>query len=113
MRYARLALGLCLLVPACGGGSDIVGPITGSVEITTSTTGTTDAAGYTVSIDGRAAEAIGLNATLTRTDLAPGAHSVLLGSLPAGCTVSGDNPRGVTIRPGITTPVPFAVTCGL
>jgi hypothetical protein len=111
MRYAALVLGLCLISSACDGGTEIVGPLTGSVEITTTTTGTTDAAGYTVSINGEAPEAIGLNASLTRADLAPGAYSVQLGSVPDGCTVAGDNPRGVTIRPGETAPVTFAVTC--
>jgi Tol biopolymer transport system component len=103
---------LCLLMSACGdGGSDIVSPTTGTLEISTATTGETSSGGYTVSIDGGASEPIGLNATLRRSEVTEGAHAVQLAGLAAGCSVAGDNPRTVMVTPGATTTVAFAINC--
>lgn len=115
MRYAPLALGCCLssLLSACGGdgGSGITASTTGSLEITTTTTGPATHTGYTVSIDGGTAEALGINHVLTRSDMATGSHVVQLSNLPAGCTVEGQNPRTVTVSAGETSAVDFAISC--
>ncbi len=113
MRYASLVLGFSLLFSACGGdgGGDLVAPTTGSLELRTTTTGDTDTEGYTVSLDGGTPEPIGLNATVTRTELAPGVHVVTLSGLAVGCTVSGTNPRSITVTAGETTIEDFAITC--
>ncbi len=85
---------------------------TGTLEVTTTSTGSpADPSGYTVSVDGAAAVAIGVNATRTIGGLLPGAHSVALGGIAANCAVQGQNPRGVTIAAGQTTALPFTVEC--
>jgi hypothetical protein len=103
---------LLLLLPGCGGdggGGGITPPATGSIEIRITTAG--DAAGYTVSVDGAAAETVGPNATITKANLEAGSHTVQLGGLPAGCTVAGQNPQSVSVLAGQTVVVSFAVTC--
>jgi hypothetical protein len=40
-----------------------------------------------------------------------GPHAVLLTGLAANCTVTGDNPRAVSVARGETAAVPFAVAC--
>lgn len=114
-RCPRLSFALAVSAAAvgCGGGEDVtVPPTTGTLEITTSTSGTEqDADGYSVQIDAGPARAIGAAATLTTTDVTPGNHTVLLGEVAANCTVSGDNPRTVSVTAGETATVSFAVTC--
>jgi hypothetical protein len=112
MRSASRFLVLSLLISACGdSGGDITEPTTGSIEVTTATAGETAATGYTVSLDGQASEVIGINARLTREGLSAGTHSVLLGALPEGCTVTGANPQNVTVTPSTTAAVSFVVAC--
>lgn len=83
----------------------------GSLEIKTSTTGSNpDADGYSVSIEGRPGQAIGANATLTLSNVAPGSHQVTLAGIAPNCTVAGDNPKGVTVT-GSSVSVEFSVTC--
>ncbi len=84
----------------------------GTLEVTTATSGSpVDPSGYTVSVDGGAAVAIGVSASRTIGGLAPGAHSVALGGVAGNCAVQGQNPRGVTITESETTTVAFAVQC--
>jgi Tol biopolymer transport system component len=112
MRYISPILLISMFISACGdGGGDITAPSTGSIEITATTTGETSATEYTVSIDGQASDAIGLNASLIREGLSAGTHAVLLGGLPEGCTVTAANPRVVTVTAGETAVSDFAVTC--
>lgn len=108
---SRVLLAALTSLFACGGGEDIVAPTTGSVEITTTTSGETSGSGYTVSLDGGTGQAIGLNGTLELSDIDRGAHTVQLSGLPEGCTVTGENPRSVTVAAGETSAIDFAVTC--
>jgi hypothetical protein len=85
--------------------------LTGDLAVTTTTTGEDLDDGYTVSVDGGAAQAIGANATLTLPDLDPGTYSVELGDVAANCTVGGTNPRSVDVPAGGTGTAAFAVTC--
>jgi hypothetical protein len=86
--------------------------VTGTLEVTTASTGSPpDPSGYTVSVDGGAAVAIGANATRTIGGLAPGAHSVALGGIAGNCAVQGQNPRGVTITADQTAFLTFTVQC--
>ena len=102
---------LVLLLLSCGGDdSNITAPSTGTLTVTTTTTGEA-ASGYTVTLDGGSPQAIGANASVSFTEVVPGPHSVALTGLPAGCTVTGDNPRTVAIEAGATTTETFAVTC--
>src|SRR5207244_3781951 len=84
----------------------------GSLTVTTSTTGSNlDPDGYTVVVDnGAASQPISDNGSVTFTGPA-GDHTVGLSGVAANCTVSGANPRTVTVPAGGTTSTTFAVTC--
>src|SRR5437762_9468375 len=83
---------------------------TGSLTVTTSTTGSNlDPDGYTVTVDGNQ-KAIGINNSVTFSGLSPGNHSVQLNGLAQNCTVSS-NPRTVSITAGSTTKTTFTVSC--
>jgi len=85
--------------------------ILGDLEIVTATTGSDiDSDGFTYSIDGGSAQAIGANATAT-VQLAPGDYSIQLGGVAANCTVAGNNPRTVTVTASTTTTTTFDVSC--
>ncbi|HSE67289.1 MAG TPA: hypothetical protein VLB12_09890, partial [Gemmatimonadales bacterium] len=76
---------------------------TGAIEVTSSTTGgLADPDGYTVSVDGTSGQSIGINASITVTDLAPGPHTVELSGLASNCTVTESNPAEVTVEANAT-----------
>ena len=80
------------------------------VRVTATTTGIElDPNGYRMSLDGGPETALGGGVILTR--MAAGSHTVTLSDLAANCTVSGENPRTVTVQVGQVVAVPFAVTC--
>jgi len=96
---------------ACGGdgGTDVVLP---SLRITTTTTGIeADPDGYSVSIDGQAAQPMGLNASLTVDRLTEGQHTIELSGVAANCAVGGENPRPVSVAPGATASLTFVIAC--
>jgi PKD repeat protein len=83
----------------------------GNLTVTTSTTGSNlDPDGYSATVDG-ASQPIGVNGSVTFTGLAGGDHSVTLSGVAANCTVSGANPRTVTVPSGGTASTTFAVSC--
>jgi len=87
-------------------------PTTGTIRITTATSGPgTDLDGYAFSVDGGGDQPIGLNATGTVTNLGAGAHAVQLLGVAEHCTVSGANPRNVTVPAGGTIAVAFSLSC--
>ncbi|MGN6392533.1 MAG: hypothetical protein ACTHM9_09850 [Gemmatimonadales bacterium] len=111
---ATLALAFAASWVGCGGGSDISGPATGSLDVTIATTGPEpDADGYTLSIDGAAPEAIAANATRHAEGLGVGSHRVDLGGLAANCatTSAGGTSATVSIDAGGTANVRFDVAC--
>ena len=112
-RFRRLILWAApLLTLACGGdgGTDVVLP---SLRVTTATSGVEiDADGYGVSIDGGAAQSIGVNSTLTAEALTDGQHSVELSGLATNCSVQGDNPQPVSVVAGATATAAFVIICG-
>lgn len=84
----------------------------GSVRITTATSGNPpDPDGYSVTVDGGTAQAIGPNTSLTVAGVSVGEHSLRLAGVAANCRVSGANPRDVTVAQGQTAEVSFTVTC--
>lgn len=88
------------------------GPTTGTLRITTVTTGPApDGDGYLLSVDGSAGQPIGTSATAVLANISAAQHSVELRGLATNCSVSGNNPVGVAIAPGETGRVSFAVTC--
>jgi hypothetical protein len=85
---------------------------TGSMRITIATTGSSpDPDGYTLSIDGDQPQSIGVNGSRTVQSVQPGPHTVELGGTAQNCTVSGDNPRTVTVTAGQAATTSFAVSC--
>jgi hypothetical protein len=94
----------------CTGGQ---APSTGDVDLTTATTGTQlDPDDYLSILDGSTERVIRINETIRFSGLAPGAHTVMLDGVAASCTVSGANPRSVTVVAGAVTGTTFSVSCG-
>jgi hypothetical protein len=88
------------------------GPTTGTLVVSTSTSGSIlDADGYVVLLDGGDGGPIGVNDTITIAELSPGGHTVGLGSTAANCAVQGENPRSLVITPGVTSSLSIAVLC--
>ena len=113
----QLAAGLLLGVPSIAvlgcSGDAVTAPTTGSVEITTATSGPEpDADGYTLSFDGGTEVPIAVNATHRQESVEPGDHSIRLAGMAANCTADGDNPRTVSVQPGASVPVRFSIACG-
>jgi hypothetical protein len=82
-----------------------------SVSVTTATAGVElDPDGYSVTVDGAAPQAIGVDATVTVEQLSEGVHTATLSGLAANCAAA-DNPRSFTVQAGVTTRVDFAITC--
>ena len=89
----------------------LAAPTTGTVSITTVTTGgSPDPDGYTLSTPWAIGIPIGVNATRTFTGVAPGTHSIALGGLAPNCTTTS-NPRTITVTAGATTSTTFNVSC--
>jgi hypothetical protein len=87
-------------------------PDAGTLEVTTQTGGAEpDPDGYTLSVDGGAARAIGVNATVSVGSLPAGSHRVELAGAASNCAVGGNNPRNVNVPAGGSATVTFAVTC--
>jgi hypothetical protein len=98
-----------LVLRAAGGGPP---PTTGNLSVTTSTSGSSlDADGYSVAVDGGTGQAIGINSSFTFTGLSAGNHSVALSGAASNCTVSGSNPRTISVPAGGTASTTFSVTC--
>jgi hypothetical protein len=84
---------------------------TGSLTVTTSTTGSNPPTGYTFAVDGGTGQAIGLTTSVTVPGLSAGSHTVTLSGVPSNCTVSGGNPQTVTVPAGGTATAAFSVSC--
>ena len=94
---------------ACGGGTDVVLP---PLRIATITTGVEiDPDGYSISIDGQAAQLVGPNATLVVDGIADGQHTVELTGIAGNCAVGGQNPQSVSVTAGATASLAFEITC--
>src|SRR5205823_5727937 len=82
--------------------------LTGSVTVTTSTSGgTPDSNGYTVTVTGGGSKAIGTNDSVTFSGLATGSHTVTLSGIQSNCSVSGGASRPVTVNTGPPVSVAF------
>src|SRR5207248_8013162 len=90
---------------ATGGGN-------GTLTVTTSTTGSDlDPDGYTVTLAGGAtSQPIATDGSVPFTGPA-GDHTVALSGMAGNCSVSGANPRTVTVPSGGTVSTTFTVTC--
>src|SRR5439155_1228409 len=86
--------------------------LTGSVTVTTSTSGgTPDSNGYTVTVTGGGSRAIGTNDSVTFQNLVTGNHTVTLSGIQSNCSVSGGASRPVTVTTGPPVSVAFTVDC--
>jgi hypothetical protein len=84
----------------------------GTLTVTTVTSGSDqDPDGYSVALDGAASQPIGINASITLPNLAGSSHRVELTGVAANCSVSGTNPRAVTVAPGGSETVTFRISC--
>src|SRR5436190_1339127 len=87
---------------------------TGSVRVTTSTTGSSlDGDGYTVTVDGSTRQPITINNStgVTFAGLSVGDHTVQLTGVPCTSLFPSPNPRSVTVTAGATAATAFAVSC--
>lgn len=105
---ATVMLGLA----ACGDDTPMTpDPTTGSIEVNTTTTGSSLDDSFMASVDGGTALAVGANSAITFSDIETGTRSVELTDVAPNCTVAGDNPRTVTVTDGGTTTTEFEVSC--
>jgi len=86
-------------------------PATGSLTVTTMTTGSNLPAGYTLTLDTGQSGTIGANDSVTATAIAAGDHAVTLSGLPGNCSLASPNPQAFTIAAGTTTQVGFTISC--
>jgi hypothetical protein len=114
---AATFLGLAaILTSGCGDSNGPAAPRpNGAIELTVATTSESiyiDPDGYTVSIDGRPGQKVGVNGTVTFGSLSTGTHVVQLDDLAINCTVDSTNPVSVDVNTdGAASPVSFAVSC--
>ncbi|HEY7636145.1 MAG TPA: hypothetical protein VH763_11400 [Gemmatimonadales bacterium] len=111
VRFQWWALAAVCSLAACSddSGSDVSLP---PLEITTSTTGAApDSDGYAATVDGGQPQAIGVNDTLTITDLSSGDHTVGLSGVADNCEVAGANPRTITMQSGNPPTAAFSIAC--
>src|SRR3954471_13107497 len=110
--HARVLGFLAVAIVACSSDDSVNVPSqSGFLEITTTTTGTEiDPDGYAVQVDAQDGGTVGSSATM-QIDVPPGDHTVQLTGLAPNCSVSGENPRQVSVTTGATATVDFAVTC--
>jgi hypothetical protein len=104
---------LAFALTGCDGeGSGFQFPITtGTLQVTTSTTGAeVDPDGYTLKIDNEAPQPIGSAASIERTEVQPGDHTLFLGEVTPNCSVA-DNPRTLRIVAAQTLTAAFEVIC--
>ncbi|HXL05573.1 MAG TPA: hypothetical protein VN964_01520 [Gemmatimonadales bacterium] len=86
-------------------------PDVGTLAVTVSTSGSNTPSGYTVIVDGSSSQSVGANGVATFLGLPSGSHTVLLSGVPANCSVSGDNPRTVSLIAGLVAATTFSVSC--
>jgi len=84
----------------------------GNLTVSTSTTGSSlDPDGYTVTVDGGSPQALGINASVSYTNLSAGNHTVAISGVATNCTVSGGTSLTVSVPSGGTATTTFSVSC--
>jgi len=112
MRRIALALLLSALMVSCGDDKPAGPPgPTGSITVSTSTTGADTPSSYTVVVDGSGGQPIGVNASVTVSGLAPGSYAVGLADVASNCAVEGANPRSVTVTESAAVETTFQIVC--
>src|SRR5205823_3744234 len=85
--------------------------LTGSLTVTTSTSGPNAPSSYTVTVDGAQSKSIAASGTVSYSGLTPSSHSVQLNGAPGNCSVSEANPQTITVTSGGTAQASFTITC--
>src|SRR5207237_7914619 len=62
-------------------------------------------------VDGSSSQSVGATGVATFLGLPSGSHTVLLSGVPSNCSVSGDNPRTVSLIAGLVAATTFSVSC--
>jgi hypothetical protein len=102
---------------SCIGSQDITLPeerqlLGGSIQVSVSTTGSNvDPDGYQVSLDEELSQPVAVNGSATFSSLRTGTFQVILDGVAENCTVSSQNPQGVSVSAGSTVYVAFMVVC--
>ena len=88
-------------------------PTTGDLNVAATTTGGThDPDGYTVTVDGSTSQPLPTNGgNVTFAGLSAGDHSVTLSGVAAHCTVSEGAARTISVPAGGTASMTFSVSC--
>jgi dipeptidyl aminopeptidase/acylaminoacyl peptidase len=84
---------------------------TGSLAVTTSTSGDSIDAAYTIVLEGVGTRIADANGTVRFDGLLPGEHAVTISDLSVNCTVSGDHSRTVSVASGATAETTFEMGC--
>lgn len=85
---------------------------TGTLEAIVTTAGSdVDNNGYTLTVDGTDSRAAEIEDTLYFENLEEGNHSAELSDVANNCTVTGENPRTVTIVAAETASTTFSISC--
>lgn len=82
----------------------------GSLRVTTSSSGVDVPSGYLVFVDGGSGQVIGANAQLVISPFGARSHTVFLDA-PTHCAAGGTNPTTVQVTAGNTVEVAFHVSC--
>src|SRR5205823_10489018 len=85
--------------------------LTGSLTVTTSTSGPNAPSSYTVTVDGAQSKSIAASGTVSYSGLTPSSHSVQLNGVSSNCSVSEANPQTITVTSGGTAQASFTITC--
>lgn len=107
-----LAVGLLRLAACSDSTAPTRGATQGAVRVTATTAGTDlPSAGYNVSVDSGAGQAVAANGAVTISGLGASRHSVTLYGVAANCALSGVNTRSIDLTAGDTVVVAFDVVC--
>jgi hypothetical protein len=116
-RTGLASLGLCLVMVSSGlallgCGVNGTEPSSGSLEITTVTSGADpDPDGYVVAVDNQAGTIVPANTTMQLQNLGTGDHQVQIADIAPNCALTGENIRRVSIIAGKTATVGFQIDC--
>ena len=85
--------------------------LTGSLTVSTTTSGSDQPSGYTVSVTGGGSQTIGATGSVTFNGLVTGSHTVTLSGAPSNCSVSGGTSQTVNVAAGQTATASFSISC--
>lgn len=114
--HALVALAL-LTAPAavgCGAGEELVAPEPGGLEVSIRLSGVgSDPDGIVVVVDGDDRHSLVADATLRLSDITIGRHTLEVEGLGSTCSLSGPNPRDVTVVPDSVVQVVLDISCAV